>query len=46
MWTEWEEEIPWDMERDVLDFYKDREGMKSWEGDYLFHSMASLNYGP
>ncbi len=45
-WTEWEEEIPWDMERDVLDFYKDREGMKSWEGDYLFHSMASLNYGP
>lgn len=45
-WSQWEKEKIWNMDGDVLDFYQDREGMKSWEGDYLFHSMASLLYGP
>lgn len=45
-WNAWNEDKTWDMDGDVLDFYQDREGMKSWEGDYLFHSMANLLYGP
>ncbi|MDE6847517.1 MAG: hypothetical protein K2J99_17355 [Lachnospiraceae bacterium] len=43
IWDEWQEEAKWSVDRDIMDFYKDREGMKSWEGDYLLYAVERQN---
>lgn len=44
-WNEWNKDNKgWTPERDGMDFYEDHEGMKSWEGDYLFYSIRSMDY--
>lgn len=45
IWDAWESETIWTYERDIFDFYEDREGMEPWEGDYLFYTLASFDSG-